>query len=152
MGDDLQDHRNMVGVVLERLGRLWGDGVPEMLPPLPTMKPNAAIRRLFILGGRGVLPVPSATPRATMSTSPSQLTAPQRAAQIRFIKRLNAWKATQGAALRSEELILSLHKIDASEGKDVSEAIKACDARVASRKAGIEIIKSQIAEARAKLA
>lgn len=84
---------------------------------------------------------------ATATMSPSH-----RAAQIRYIKRLNAWKATQEAALRGEELILSLREIDASEGKDVSDAIAASKAQIAKRKAGIEEIKSQITEARAKLA
>lgn len=69
-----------------------------------------------------------------------------------YIKRLNDWKNSQAMALRQDELILDLRKIDAEEGKDVADAIAAAELQVAKRKAYIEEIKAQIADAKIKLA
>lgn len=69
-----------------------------------------------------------------------------------YIKRLNEWKSSQQMALLSDELILDLRKIDADEGKDVADAIAAAESQVAKRKAYIEEIKSQIADAKMKIA
>ena len=69
-----------------------------------------------------------------------------------YIKRLNDWKNSQAMALRQDELILDLRKIDAEEGKDVADAIAAAESQVAKRKAYIEEIKAQIADAKLKLA
>ena len=70
----------------------------------------------------------------------------------KYIKRLTDWKNSQAAALRLDELVLDLRKIDAEEGKDVADAIAAAEFQVTKRKAYIEEIKAQIAEAKTKLA
>ena len=68
-----------------------------------------------------------------------------------YIMRLKAWKASHEAALRAEECIVDLRKLDIAEGKDVSAALAASETRVANRKTYIAEIQAQISEAQTKL-
>jgi len=66
-------------------------------------------------------------------------------ANINYIKRLQAFKATHNAALRSAECVLDLRKFG---GADASEIAK-IEAHIAERKAVIETLAAQIAAAKA---
>lgn len=65
-----------------------------------------------------------------------------------YIRRLIDWKNSQTAALRADNLILSLAKI----GQAVGATVESAEAQVAKRIEYIAQIDAQIADARAKMA
>jgi hypothetical protein len=69
-------------------------------------------------------------------------------AQLSYIKKLTAWKATHKAALLGAECVRDLIAMDAARASELPDA----EAQVAKRAAYIVEIENQIASAKAKLA